>query len=187
MLPIKDKFVYRCAGPLSVRWVDVVSGRLSGECAAPPPLWMLYAPSYPATGTLQNYSRVNFSKVLHPVESLHVTRIGSRCRAWGGEDVLESAYSEAHTGRTRWMGPLWGCLPPLERRTAGALAAHRVRQKQKATRTHLRYKAWSRRNHETGSVGGKHTHRTANSSQPILHSPLLIPVWNSINSSGKKS
>lgn len=68
---------------------------------------------------------------------------------------------------------------------AGPLAAHWVRQKQKATRTHLRYKAWSHRNHETGSVGGKQTERTANSSQPNLHSPLLIQVWNLFNSSEK--
>lgn len=39
-------------------------------------------------------------RALHPVESLHVTRIGSR-RAWEGEDVLESAYREADTASTR--------------------------------------------------------------------------------------
>lgn len=75
--------------------------------------------------------------------------------------------------------------PPLL--PAGPLAAHRLRQKQKATRTHLRYKARSRRNHETGSVGGKQTERTANSLQPNLHSPPLIQVRNLIKSSGKVS
>lgn len=123
-------------------------------------------------------------RTLHPVES---PRIGSRCRgqrrAWGGEDVLERAYREAVTGSTWWMGPLWGRR--RRRWTAGPLAAHRVRQKQRATRTHFGYKARSRRNHKTGSVGGKQTERTPNSSQSNLQNPLLIQVWNLINSSGK--
>lgn len=51
-------------------------------------------------------------RALHPVESLDITRIGSRSQgcggAWWGEDVLERAYSRADTGSTRWMGPLCG-------------------------------------------------------------------------------
>lgn len=121
---------------------------------------------------------------LHPVESLRalVRAVRGKRRVWWREDVLERACKEAETASTCWMGPLW-----CRRWTAGPLAAHRLRQKQKATRTHLRYKARSRRNHETGSVGGKQTERTPNSLQPNLHSPPLIQVWNLIKFSVKVS
>lgn len=123
-------------------------------------------------------------RALHPVESLDITRIGSRCQGCGVRGEGRTCLRERTAGQTRGARVEWG-LCEAAAAAAGPLAAHRVRQKQKATRTHLRYKAWSRRNHETGSVGGKQTERTANSSQPNLHSPLLIQVWNLINSSEK--
>lgn len=127
---------------------------------------------------------VNYAE--HSILLNHLTvRVLVRApRAAGVRGEGRTCLRERTAGQTRGTRVEWG-LCEAAAAAAGPLAAHRVRQKQKATRTHLRYKAWSRRNHETGSVGGKQTERTANSSQPNLHSPLLIQVWNLINSSEK--
>lgn len=58
-------------------------------------------------------------------------------------------------------------------------------REQKAMCAQSRYKAWSCRNHGTGSVGGKQTGSPHNSSSPNLHSPSKVPVWNLTNSPEK--
>ena len=97
-------------------------------------------------------------RTLHPVESLYVTRIGCLRRGGRARERVQrgSAVNGASVpaGRRRRSRRGRGCCRRLW--TAGCPPGA---PKTKATRTQLGYKARSRRNHKTASVGGKQTEK----------------------------
>lgn len=131
-------------------------------------------------------ARFNASTLRIHAVRMRISRLGSQCRLQRCRlsakmrkevDVLGRAYSfQRWRANCQWKESLchwWpvGCPP-------GA-------REQKAMCAQSRYKAWSCRNHGTGSVGGKQTGSPHNSSSPNLHSPPKIPVWNLTNSPEK--